>query len=53
VAASGTSTRSLVPSKLRARPNLPVVTRVAPLTVPLVFAAEESVAVVPAVSSKP
>ena len=46
-------TESLVPSKLSARPFLPVVVRVAPLSVPVWPLPVASVTVVPLVSSKP
>src|SRR4051794_28951425 len=50
---SATVTQSLVPSKLRAPPNFPAVTRVAPSIVPGLPRPEASTAVAPDVSSNP
>ncbi len=52
-ALSATVTQSLIPSNVRADPNLPEVVRVAPAMVPLLPRPEPSVTVVPLVSSNP
>src|SRR3954470_3687537 len=50
---SATVTQSLMPSNVRAEPNLPAAVRVAPEIVPLFPRPEPSVTDVPLVSSKP